>query len=251
MSATDHVQDVAWDLDPLVDGEGEAGADRLLAEADERAAAFAAAHQGKVSELDGPGLAAAMAELQTIVDLVGRAGSYAGLRFAVDTADPANGALMARVQEQGTQVETKLLFFELEWAALDDERVEELLKADGLETSRHHLRTIRRYRPHLLSEPEERLLSEKSVTGRDAWTRLFSELTSAVRVHLDDSAAGRRAARRRPQPPGLPRPRACAARPPRRSPRRCSPACARARTCSTRCWPTRPPTTGCATTPPG
>src|SRR6476619_1732716 len=169
MSATDHVQDVAWDLDPLVDGEGEAGADRLLAEADERAAAFAAAHQGKVADLDG------------------RAGSYAGLRFAVDTADPANGALMARVQEQGTQVETKLLFFELEWAALDDDRVEELLQADGLETSRHHLRTIRRYRPHLLSEPEERLLSEKSVTGRDAWTRLFSELTSAVRVHLDDS----------------------------------------------------------------
>src|SRR6478672_2490338 len=187
MSATDHVQDVAWDLDPLGDGEGEAGADRLHAEADARAAAFAAAHQGKVSELDGPGLAAAMDELQTIVDLVGRAGSYAGLRFAVDTADPANGALMARVQELGTQVETKLLFFELEWAALDDDRVEELLAADGLETSRHHLRTIRRYRPHLLSEPEERLLSEKSVTGRDAWTRLFSELTSAVRVHLDDS----------------------------------------------------------------
>jgi oligoendopeptidase F len=187
MSATDHVQDVAWDLDPLVDGEGDAGADRLLAEADERAAAFAQAHQGRVAELDGPGLAAAMAELQTIVDLVGRAGSYAGLRFAVDTADPATGALMARVQEQGTQVETKLLFFELEWAALDDERVEELLTADGLETSRHHLRTVRRYRPHLLSEPEERVLSEKSVTGRDAWTRLFSELTSAVRVHLDDT----------------------------------------------------------------
>ncbi|MDP9345574.1 MAG: M3 family oligoendopeptidase [Actinomycetota bacterium] len=187
MSATDHVQDVAWDLDPLVDGEGEAGADRLLADADERAAAFARAHQGRVADLDGPGLAAAMAELQAIVDLVGRAGSYAGLRFAVDTADPANGALMARVQERGTQVETKLVFFELEWAALDDDRVEELLAADGLETSRHHLRTVRRYRPHLLSEPEERLLSEKSVTGREAWTRLFSELTSAVRVQLPDA----------------------------------------------------------------
>ncbi|MGZ4276048.1 MAG: M3 family oligoendopeptidase [Solirubrobacteraceae bacterium] len=186
MSAIEQVQDVAWDLDPLVDGEGEAGADRLLAEADERAAAFAAAHQGKVAQLDGPGLAAAMAELEAIVDLVGRAGSYAGLRFAVDTADPANGALMARVHEKGAQVETKLLFFELEWAALDDARADELLAADGLDTSRHHLRTLRRYRPHLLSEPEERLLTEKAVTGRDAWTRLFSELTSAVRVTLPD-----------------------------------------------------------------
>lgn len=181
------VEEVAWDLDPLVGGDGPEGADRLLAEADERAARFAEAHAGRVAELDGPGLAAAMAELEAIVDLLGRAGSYAMLRFAVDTADPANGALLARVQEKGTAVETKLVFFELEWAALDDARADELLAADGLETTRHHLRTLRRYRPHLLSEPEERLMTEKALTGRDAWTRLFSELTSAIRVELPDA----------------------------------------------------------------
>jgi oligoendopeptidase F len=49
------------------------------------------------------------------------------------------------VQEKGTAIETTLLFFELEWAALDDARAEELLAADGLEQARHHLRTIRRY----------------------------------------------------------------------------------------------------------
>jgi oligoendopeptidase F len=184
------VQDVAWDLDPLVDGEGPEGADRLLADADERAARFAEAHAGRVAELDGPGLASAMADLEAITDLVGRAGSYAMLRFAVDTADPANGALLARVQEKATGIETKLLFFELEWAALDDERADELLQADGLDTTRHHLRTLRRYRPHLLSEPEEKLMTEKALTGRDAWTRLFSELTSAIRVELPDAGEG-------------------------------------------------------------
>jgi oligoendopeptidase F len=189
MTLTD-VQDVAWDLDPLVDGEGSEGADRLLAEADERAARFAEAHAGRVAELDGAGLAVAMAELEAITDLVGRAGSYAMLRFAVDTADHANGALLARVQEKGTAIETKLLFFELEWAALDDERADELLQSDGLETTRHHLRTLRRYRPHLLSEPEEKLMTEKALTGRDAWTRLFSELTSAIRVDLPDADEG-------------------------------------------------------------
>jgi oligoendopeptidase F len=184
------VQEVAWDLDPLVDGEGPEGADRQLGEADERAAAFAQAHAGRVADLDGPGLAAAMAELEAIVDLIGRAGSYAMLRFAVDTADPANGALLARVQEKATAVETKLLFFELEWAALDDEKADALLEAEGLETSRHHLRTMRRYRPHLLSEPEEKLMTEKALTGRDAWSRLFSELTSAIRVQLPDGDEG-------------------------------------------------------------
>jgi oligoendopeptidase F len=187
--ATD-LQDVAWDLEPLVDGGGPEGADRFLAEADERAARFAERNAGRVGELDGPGLAEAVAELEAIGELVGRAGSYAHLRFSVDTADPANGALLARVQEQATAVETKLVFFDLEWAALDDARVDELLAADGLDTARHYLRTIRRYRPHLLSEPEERLLSEKAVTGRDAWARLFSELTSAIKVELPD-ATGR------------------------------------------------------------
>src|SRR3954470_18225184 len=126
MSVID-LQDVAWDLEPLVDGEGPEGADRQLAEADERAAAFAERYAGRVAELDGPGLAAAMAELQEISELVGRAGNYAHLRFSVDTADPTNGALVARVNERATAVETKVLFFELEWAVVDDERAEELL----------------------------------------------------------------------------------------------------------------------------
>jgi oligoendopeptidase F len=91
-------ESVAWDLEPLVDGEGEAGADRLLAEADQRATAFADQHAGKVADLDGAGLVAAVNELGDLSELVGRAGSYAMLRFAVDTADPANGALLQRVQ---------------------------------------------------------------------------------------------------------------------------------------------------------
>jgi oligoendopeptidase F len=185
MSVTD-LEAVAWDLDPLVEGEGSQGADRQLDEADRRAAAFSERYAGRVKELAGPELAEAVRELQEIVELVGRAGNYAHLRFSVDTADPANGALLARVSERATAVETKLLFFELEWAALDDARVEELLGAEGLDTARHHLRTIRRYRPHLLTEPEEKIMTEKAVSGREAWSRLFSEQTSAITVDLPD-----------------------------------------------------------------
>ena len=180
--------DVAWDLEPLVDGQGDAGVDGLLDEAQRRADAFAQRHAGSVGDLDGPGLATAMAELEHINDLAARAGNYAMLRFSVDTADPKNGALLQRVQEKGTQIETRLLFFELEWAALDDARADELLEADGLETSRHFLRAARRYRPHLLTEPEEKILAEKSVSSSSAWSRLFSEQVSALTVDLPDEA---------------------------------------------------------------
>jgi oligoendopeptidase F len=45
---------------------------------------------------------------------------------------------------------------------------------------------LRRYRPHQLSEPEERILSETGVTGPSAFRRLFTEQTSSVRVDLPD-----------------------------------------------------------------
>ncbi|UGS38424.1 M3 family oligoendopeptidase [Capillimicrobium parvum] len=176
------LQDAAWDLSPLLDGGGEEAVDAQLDEAQRRADTFAERHAGRVPELDGPGLVAAMHELVGIYELVGKAGSYASLRFSTDTADPARGALLQKVQERGTAIETKLLFFGLEWAALDDAKAEELLAADGLDFARHNLRMERRYRPHLLSEPEEKLVSEKAVTGRSAWSRLFSEQVSAIEI---------------------------------------------------------------------
>jgi oligoendopeptidase F len=193
MSATaeDHLSDpelleTAWDLEPLVEGEGNAGVKRLLEEAGERANAVAERYAGKIAELDAEGLVGAMRELETINELVGRAASYASLRFATDTADPERGALLQAMQERATEIETRLLFFELEWAALDDRRADELLHADGLDSCRHYLRAARRYRPHLLTEPEEKILAEKSISSQSAWGRLFGELVSALRIRLDD-----------------------------------------------------------------
>jgi oligoendopeptidase F len=187
MSTSVEHTDVAWDLETLVHGEGAEGVQRLLDEASRLADAFATAYQGKVAGLNGVGLSAAMGELVELTDLIGRAGSYASLKFAEDTTKPEHGAMLALVEERGTEVQTKLLFFELEWTALDDLTAEELLAAPGLEKVQHHLRTIRREKPHLLSEPEERILAEKASSSRGAWDRLFDELTSVIEVDLPGS----------------------------------------------------------------
>jgi oligoendopeptidase F len=183
-STDPELQATAWDLEPLVEGDGPDGVERRLNSALASAQAFAERYAGRLSELDSGALRDAMRELATIYDLVGRAGTYAALRFSTDTADPAIGALLQASQERGTAIETTLLFFDLEWAALDDARAEELLAGDGLEFCAHHLRNVRRYREHLLTEPEEKILAEKSLTGAGAWTRLFEELTSAIEVNL-------------------------------------------------------------------
>ena len=63
-----------------------------------------------------------------------------------------------------------------------------MLADDALAFCRHHLASARRYRPHLLTEPEERILADKATTGRSAWARLFSELTSTIEVDVDGEA---------------------------------------------------------------
>jgi oligoendopeptidase F len=184
------LQASAWDLEPLVDGRAADGARVQLAEALERSRAFARQYAGKLGEMDVDGLERAMGELGEIQELVGRAGTYAGLCFSVDTADPVAGALLQEVQERGTEIETTLLFFELEWAELPEENAERLLAGERVAFCAHYLRNVRRYREHLLSEPEEKILAEKSVTGASAWSRLFDELTSAIEVRLVGAGNG-------------------------------------------------------------
>ncbi len=185
MSATDtDVDAVAWDLEPLLPVPGAPGVDQLLDEIDIITDVLAAA-RGTVAELDAGALVALLQKTAELHDKIGRAGNYASLRFAVDTADPKVAALMQRVQERLTQVATKLLFFDLEWAALSDDHVDALLADPRLDFAAHHLRSLRRYRDHLLSEPEEIILTEKSVTGDSAWSRLFDEQTSAITVEIE------------------------------------------------------------------
>ena len=184
--------EVAWDIDPLLEGrEVDAWLDEAEAVADRLAGA-----RGTVADMDAGALADFMADFGAMQDAIGRAGSWASLRFAVDSADEANGARMQMVQERATDIASRLIFFELEWAALDDAGAEALLADERLAFCDHWLRSARRYRPHLLSEPEEKVLADKRVTGAAAWSRLFSELSSAIEADVpdvggDDPAADR------------------------------------------------------------
>ena len=178
----EELAEARWDLEPLVEGGGKKRALELLDDAQQRATKFAETYRGKVAELDAQAFADAMHELEDLSDGVGRAATYASLGFAVDTQDPERGALLQEISERGAALQTVLLFFDLEWNEVDDDRAEALLESDELAFCRHHLRTLRRYRPHQLSEPEEKILTETAVTGRSAFGRLFTELTSAITV---------------------------------------------------------------------
>ncbi len=178
-------EDVAWDLSDLYEGSDDPRLDEHIEEAETAATAFRERYYGKVAGLSAAELADAIAEREHIEEVLTRVGYFAHLHFATDMADSPRGALVARVTEKGAALDTQLLFFGLEIAAIEDEAAAGLLEAPELERWRHWITSLRKFRPYLLSEPEEKIVTEKTVSGVSAWGRLHEELLGALRVSLD------------------------------------------------------------------
>jgi oligoendopeptidase F len=177
---------IRWDLSDLYAGPDDPRIDLDLDRAHAAARDFAARQRGKLATLDARALAGAVDALEALQEPVARVGSYASLLFAADTATPRHGALLQHVQERGTAIHNELLFFELEWVAVAPERADALLADPALARRRHYLAAARRYRPHVLSEPEEKILAEAANTGRNAFSRLFDEHLSAMTFRVRD-----------------------------------------------------------------
>ncbi|MEE8555307.1 MAG: oligoendopeptidase, partial [bacterium] len=184
---------IAWDLGDLYSGEDDPAIASDQQQALGLARAFAKAYRGRVAELGAGELAAALAALERIWSLSLRPLSYAQLRFAADTGTARHGALLQAAQQRHSEVREEALFFDLEWQALPEARTAELLAEPALERYRHFLEVLRLRAPHILSEPEERILEVKSNTGRQAFSRLFDEVVGAIRCRLPDGEGGREA----------------------------------------------------------
>ncbi len=183
-------EDVVWDLSDLYAGGDDPRIEQDVEQTESSAAAFRERYYGRVAELSAGDLREAIEERERIESTFTRAIYYAHLWYSTDQNDSPRGALVARLTEKGATVDTQLLFFGLEIAALDDEQADALLASDELESWRHWLGTIRKFRPYVLTEPEEKILTEKSVSGFAAWDRLYDELLSAIKVDLDGSEIG-------------------------------------------------------------
>jgi oligoendopeptidase F len=179
---------VRWSLSDLYQAPDDPRVEADLAEALRRAQAFEAAYRGKINVSGGPLpalLLAALEELESLYEQMDKPATYASLIHAAKTDDPKHGALLSRTREQRTAINKHLIFFDLEWVQLADEPARSLIAAPPLARFRHYLDQKRAWRPHFLSESEEKVLDEKSVTGRAAFVRLFDETVASLKFPYD------------------------------------------------------------------
>jgi oligoendopeptidase F len=179
--ASSSADGVVWDLSDLYSGPDDPRISADLDAAHERARAFETAYRGKIETGPAAGLLlTALRELEGLSEQMDKPAVYASLLHAARTDDPRDGALLTMTRERRTAINKHLIFFDLEWVRVGDAEAAALLNAAELAPYRHYLAQKRAWKPHYLSEPEEKILEEKAVTGRAAFVRLFDETMSSM-----------------------------------------------------------------------
>jgi oligoendopeptidase F len=125
---------------------------------------------------------------EAIYMLASRVRSFASLSFSADTQNQAVQTFLGRVDQTMARVNNRLLFFELWWKELADPHASRLLAAAG--DYRYWLEAKRLFKPHTLSEAEEKIVNLKNVTGARAIIQLYSTITNryVFKIQVDGEA---------------------------------------------------------------
>ena len=127
-------------------------------------------------EISSPDFLAVIHALEEIARIENKLSSYAGLWFTEDTQNQAALTLVAQTDQLVAETENRTLFFSLWWKDLADSSAERLMKDSG--DYRYWLEAIRHFKPHTLSEPEEKIINTKNVTGANALNTLYDSITN-------------------------------------------------------------------------
>jgi len=115
--------------------------------------------------------------------IINRIYVFAALSFAADTQDQIAQTYMARVQQFAATMQNRTLFFSLWWKELDDQNAERLMSSAG--DYRYYLEELRHMKPYTLSEPEEKVINLKDVTGASALINLYDSITNRYVFKLE------------------------------------------------------------------
>ncbi len=121
--------------------------------------------------------------LEAIARLAGRIAEFAQLSFSADTQDQAVMAFLSTVESRMAVITNRTLFFSLWWKSLETAEAARLMAAAG--DYRYWLEEMRHFKPYTLTEPEEKIINIKDVTGSSAVINLYNTITNRYSFHLE------------------------------------------------------------------
>ena len=177
-----------WDLSDFYSSQKDPHIQTDLDRAEKLSEDFSKRFGGKflTSSWTGSDLFGAIQEYEKIDELLGKLISYGYLLFATNVKNPPVLQFFQMIQERATTISSHLIFFTLELNQIEDEALTKAYSSStDLTRYKPWVDSIRLFRSHQLSPDLEKLLHEKSVTGRSAWVRLFEETLAGMKFSLD------------------------------------------------------------------
>jgi oligoendopeptidase F len=148
---------------------------------------YALRFAGKVNALSAQELYNAFIEVEAISIKVSTPSYY--LHLLYEAGSDVEGEMeeiskfQSVVDEQTTMISNELTFFDVELAKRKD--LETLINSPELQNYKHYLQTVFENGKYILSEDVEKVLSLKSLTSADAWSRLYTDQKAKIEVELE------------------------------------------------------------------
>ena len=175
----------AWDLSDLYKSMSDPQIAKDLETYGHNAKAFAKKYKGKLASLSAEEFLRALKDTEKRSKLAGRLGGFAYLNMVTQMKNTEAVAFYQQIEEKLTDYAKPTVFFSLELNKLPESKIKEWLKDKRISYYKYWINRVRKFKKYELSEPEESLLLEKSLTSGSAWVRLYEESSSRLEFTVD------------------------------------------------------------------
>jgi oligoendopeptidase F len=167
-----------WNLDELIKNPTRTIFDQKLAKIESNAKRFEKNKKSLNSKVSSGKFLRLLHDIENITEKSSVIGGYASLRYSENTQSDEATSLLTRINKFGSDIENRLLFFDLWWKIqVDEKNARRLIKSAGQFSE--YLRFKRLLAKYSLSEPEERIINTLDVTGVSALVKLYDKITNA------------------------------------------------------------------------
>jgi len=187
-----------WDLGELFPGFNTPELQTAFDNVEEQVASFEGVRGKLKADMDAGTFLDVVRASEEILRILNKVYAFAELSFAGDTQDQNAQSLLGRVQQFVAEIQNRTLFFDLWWKDLDAANADRLMAASG--DYRYYLEAMRHFKPHTLSEPEEKVVNLKDVTGSNALINLYNAITNRYVFKLEVNGEVRELTRAQLQP---------------------------------------------------
>lgn len=174
-------RNVIWNIKDLYKATDDPALQKDVSWCDQEACAIKKEFTSGIEDITAPDLLRLVQRLESLHTVLGRLSTYAFLNFITQIDNARAGNLYQQMRELDSRCSREVVFFELDWNRLDQKKADMLTDDPQLSSYRHYLQALRRYRPHQLTEIEEKLLLDRQPVGRGSWTTLFEKVIGELR----------------------------------------------------------------------